>query len=405
MSQAPLTFLCVSSYFKGEDFIRSCKQEGNRVFLVTSKGLETEPWPWDHIDETFYLEEDEVQQWNMNDFISGLAYFMRHHKIDRIVALDDFDVEKAAHLREQFRIPGMGQTTARYFRDKLAMRIKAAEAGIPVPAFSDLFHDEDINEYARTVSPPWMVKPRSEASATGITKVHSAEELWEVIHKLGDHRPNYLVEQFKPGDVYHVDALTVDGKVQFARASQYLSTPMEVAHGGGVFRSHTIAFGSKEDKALQKLNTKVMKAFGMQFSASHTEFIRCHEDGKFYFLETSSRVGGAHLAEMVEMSSGINLWGEWAKIESAMASGKAYELPPVNDDYAGIIVSLSRFARPDTSSFADPEICWRMDKDHHIGMIVKSESRERVLELLDQYTERVLRDFHASAPAPDATNH
>ncbi|MEL6637068.1 MAG: ATP-grasp domain-containing protein, partial [Bacteroidota bacterium] len=272
-------------------------------------------------------------------------------------------------------------------------------------AFCDLFYDEDINEYARTVRPPWVVKPRSEASATGIKKVHSPEELWEVIHQLGDHRPNYLVEQFKPGDVYHVDALTVDGEVQFARSSQYLSTPMEVAHGGGVFRSHTIAFGSEEDRTLQQLNAQVMQAFGMQFSASHTEFIRCHEDGQFYFLETSSRVGGAHLAEMVEMSSGINLWAEWAKIESAMARGEAYTLPDIQDDYTGIIVSLSRFAHPDTSSFADPEICWRMNKEHHIGMIVRSGQRERVLSLLDQYTERVLRDFHASAPAPDATNH
>lgn len=36
-------------------------------------------------------------------------------------------------------------------------------------------------------------------------------------------------------------------------------------------------------KALQKMNEDVMKAFGMNYSASHTEFIKCHEDGQFYF--------------------------------------------------------------------------------------------------------------------------
>lgn len=405
MSKVSLTFLCVSSYFKGEDFLRFCKQDGHTVYLVTSKNLQQEPWPWDSIDETFYLEEDEVQQWHMPDLIGGLAFLMRTKKIDRVVALDDFDVEKAAHLREHFRLPGMGQTTSRLFRDKLAMRVKAQEEGIPVPAFSNLFNDETINEYARTVNPPWMVKPRSEASATGIKKVHNLEELWEAIHGLGDHRHNYLVEQFKPGDVYHVDGLTVDGKVKFSRVSQYLTTPMEVAHGGGIFRSHIAAFGSEDDKALQKLNAEVMKAFGMQFSASHTEFIRCKDDGKFYFLETSSRVGGAHLAEMVEYSSGINLWGEWARIEGAMARGEKYKLPKVSKDYTGIVVSLSRFQRPDMSSFTDEEICWTLQKNHHIGMIVKAKTRERVLELLDDYAERIARDFHASAPAPDATNH
>jgi biotin carboxylase len=50
----------------------------------------------------------------------------------------------------------------------------------------------------------------------------------------------------------------------------------------------------------------------LKHGAAHTEFIKCNEDGKIYFLETSSRVGGAHIAEMVEAASGINLWGEWA---------------------------------------------------------------------------------------------
>jgi len=36
----------------------------------------------------------------------------------RVVTLEDFDVEKVAALREHLRIPEMGDTTTRYFRDK-----------------------------------------------------------------------------------------------------------------------------------------------------------------------------------------------------------------------------------------------------------------------------------------------
>ena len=277
--------------------------------------------------------------------------------------------------------------------------MKADESGIPVPPFSGLYHDEAIKKYLAETPAPWVIKPRAEASATGIRKVHSAEEAWQVIHELGDNRHEYLIEQFKPGDVYHADSLTVDGKVVFCRVSQYLNTPFEVAHGGGIFRSHICQFGSKDDKALQKLNAKVMKAFGMQFSASHTEFIKSQADGKFYFLETSSRVGGAHLAEMVEYSSGINLWREWAVIENLMAKKEGYQLPEVQEDYAGIVVSLSRFQHPDMSVFNDPEICWRINKEYHVGMIVRSNSRERVLSLLEDYAKRIYQDFHASAPS------
>ncbi len=400
-----LSFLCISTYFKGNEFLRACKQAGNKVYLLTNKKLEFKPWVREYIDEVFYVEEKADGSFDMNEIILGLAYMMRSRKIDRIVALDDFDVEKAAHLREHFRIPGMGQTTGRHFRDKLAMRMKAQEAGIRVPLFSSLFNDNEIFEFTQKVQYPCVVKPRSEASATGIRKVYNSEQLWEVVHYLGDRRHDYLVEQFRPGDVFHVDSLSVQGDFVFTRASQYLSTPMEVAHGGGIFRSVIVPFGSSDDFALRKINAEVMRAFGMNYSASHSEFIKDYETGEMIFLETASRVGGANLAEMVEASSGINLWREWANIETAVAKCEEYILPEVENNYAGIIISLVRQQYPDLSSFDAPEVYWRMNEEYHIGLVVKSESRERVLELLDDYADKIFKNFHASAPIRDRPSH
>ena len=150
MSNQPLNFICISTYFKGEDFIKRCKAEGNNVYLLTMKKLEHENWPWESIDDTFYIEN-----WNTNDIIKGLAYKYRGIKFDRFVALDDFDVEHVAAIREHFRMPGMGSTTSRFFRDKLAMRVKAKNEGVNVPEFTPLFNDNDINNYADNVSPPW----------------------------------------------------------------------------------------------------------------------------------------------------------------------------------------------------------------------------------------------------------
>jgi hypothetical protein len=399
MAERTLNFLCVSTYFKGVDFLKSCKAEGNNVYLMTKKDLENESWPWDSIEDVYYIET-----WNQEDITKGIAYKSRSIKFDRFVALDDFDVEKVALMREHFRMPGMGRTTSHYFRDKLAMRVMAEEKGVNVPKFTSLFNDDEVNLYADTVSPPWLIKPRMEASATGIMKIHSKEELWQVIHNLGDDRDNYLVEKFAPGHVFHVDGLNLNGEVIFSRSSQYLDTPFEVAHGGGIFRSVTTEIGTSVDKDLAKMNKAVMKAFGLQFGASHTEFIQSKETGELFFLETSSRVGGANLAEMVEMASGVNLWGEWARIESATLKKQAYKLPKIESKYAGIVVSLSRFEYPDSSSFSDPEIVWRMNKAWHIGLIVVSDSRERVLELLDNYTKRISNEFHASLPPPEKSH-
>ncbi len=402
-SDAPLSILCIASFFKGEAFMRGAKASGCTVYLVTSNQLRDAAWPHESLDEIFYINDvnGEKGNWNTDELIAGTAWLMRSKKIDRIVSLDDFDVEKGAALREHFRIPGMGQTTCHYFRDKLAMRIQAQDKGIKVPRFTALFNDETLNHYLDTVVAPWLIKPRGEASATGIKKAHNKEEAWQIINELGEKRHQYLIEQFRPGDVYHVDALSLDNKVIFCRVSRYLSTPMEVAHGGGVFRSITVEFDSEDDIQLQKLNTDVMQAFGMNYSASHTEFIKDRATDEFIFLETASRVGGANLAEMVEFSSGINLWYEWAKIEAAVARGEKYKLPKVKQDYAGIVVSLSKHQHPDTSGFTDNEIVWRMNKEHHIGLIVQSDSQKRVLELLDNYTQRIFNEYHASEPVPN----
>ncbi|WP_338877108.1 ATPase [Spirosoma sp. SC4-14] len=396
-----LSFLCIATFFKGEEFMRTCKALGHTVYLLTDQKLDDKPWPREAIDEFFFLPSSSNATENLDQMILGLAHAMRSRRIDRVVALDDFDVEKGALIRETFRIPGMGQTTARFFRDKLAMRMRASAEGIRVPAFSPLFHDETITEFLRSTEGPWLIKPRSEASATGIRKVNSLDEAWAVIHSLEEYRHEFLIEVFKPGRVYHVDSISYNGTIVFTRASNYLATPMEVAHGGGVFRTMSLPTDTAETESLQAINVRVLNAFGMQHSASHSEYIRGDHDGELYFLETSSRVGGAHIAEMVEAASGINLWREWAKLENAVALNLPYEVPAHHPQYAGLIISLARQQWPDLSGFTAPEIWWRMNREYHIGLIVRSESPDRVQQLLDDYMHQIYTEFHASAPVPD----
>jgi hypothetical protein len=145
------------------------------------------------------------------------------------------------------------------------------------------------------------------------------------------------------------------------------------------------------------LNEKVIKAMGLLMGVSHTEFIESDEDGKFYFLETSARVGGAHIADLVEAASGINLWREWARIEILRGGGE-YEYPQVTNDYAGIIQSLAKQEWPDLSAYDEPEVKWKLNKKFHAGLIVSSKKRDRIEKLLNDYTERFYEDFFATAP-------
>jgi biotin carboxylase len=379
--------------------MRECKRQGARTILLTSESIRDEDWPRESLDEIFLVPDDN-KLWNMDDAIKGVSYLARTEQIDLIVALDDFDLEKAAALREHLRVPGMGDTTTRYFRDKLAMRMQAQHAGIPVPDFVHALNYERMKEYMARVPSPWLLKPRSEASATGIKFVHTPDELWQALDELGDKQSFYVMERYVAGDIYHVDSIVSENEVLFAISSKYGKPPLDVAHGGGVFTTATVRYDSIEEQALLSLNREVLHAMGLIRGVSHTEFIHSHEDGKFYFMETSARVGGAHIAELNEAASGINLWAEWAKIEVHSKDGN-YKLPDVRKDYAGLLVSLSKQEYPDTSAYNDPEVVWRLKKRHHAGLIVRSSDANRVEELLNQYTERFAKDFMAIQPPRD----
>jgi biotin carboxylase len=245
-----------------------------------------------------------------------------------------------------------------------------------------------------------VLKPRSSASAIGIRKIKAAEELWPLLEALGDEQSHHVLEKFIPGDVYHVDSIVSEREVVFAAVSKYGDTPMNVAHSGGVFTTRLLPREAVETQALQSLNREVIHALQMLRGVTHAEFIRGHADGRFYFLEIAARVGGANIAEMVEAATGLNLWAEWAKIETATTE-RPYHLPPPRLDYSGILISLAKQQWPDTSAYNDLEIVWRMNKEHHAGLIVASPSHERVQELLAAYTERFYQDFYATAPLPD----
>lgn len=392
-----ITLLCLASYEKGADFLREAKRAGCRVLLLTTEKLGDADWPRDSIDEVFLMPD----LYDREAVTNGVSYLARTERIDRIVPLDEFDLEMAAHLREHLRLPGLGESATRYFRDKLAMRMRAHEAGIRVPEFVGVINHDDVRAFLADVPGPWLLKPRTQASAIGIRKIERPDELWRALDELGDRQSHHLLERFLPGDVYHVDSIVAEGDVRFHEAHRYAAPPFDVMHGGGIFATRTLERGSEEAREVLEVNHALVLAFGLWVGALHTEFIRARHDGRIYFLETAARVGGANIVEVVEAATGVNLWREWARAEIADARGEAYVPPPARRTYAGILISLARQERPDTSAYDDPEIVWRMNKKHHAGLLVAAPEPARVEELLQDYMRRFYADFHASLPAPE----
>lgn len=396
------TVFCLASYFKGNDFLRECKNLGHRVFLLTRKKMLEKDWAWESLDGVIPVADDG----EIKSYLHAAADAARMNKPTHIIALEEGDVITAGRLREHFWLDGMFSSQARLFRDKLSMRFKGKQGGISQAAFTHTLNYQEVGEFMESTQPPWVLKPRADASAIGIKKLDEPEQVWRAIDALNENQvlsesaDAYLLEEFIEGEVYHVDALVTGGKIAVAGANRYGVVPLEIAVHGGVSTSYTIGYDSAERQKLLKANEKVLKVFGFEKGVTHAEFIKSRKDGEFYFLEIGARVGGAYTAEAFEAASGLNIWREWAKIEMS-ADDEPYIPEAKRFDYGGIAVSLAKQEFPDTSAYTDAEIFYRAKREHHVGLVVHSEKIERVQELLDQYTRRFSEDFLAIAPQPD----
>ena len=390
-------FLCLASYEKGHDFLRQCAEMGVRLTLLTLDKLRDADWPRDVLEELVTMPSGLTRE----QILNTVSWMARGRRFDRIIALDEFDLETAAQIREHMRIPGMGVTTSAYYRDKLAMRTGARDSGFLVPEFSPVLNYDDLRDYMNRVNPPWLLKPRSEASALGIRKIEDPEQLWRALEELGDRQSYYLLEQFVPGDIFHVDSIVSERRVAFSVVHQYGRPPMQVVHDGGVFTTRTVDRSNRDWSELSDKNAGLAPALGMVRGVTHAEYIRSHSDGRYYFLEIAARVGGAFIADLVEVATGVNLWREWARLEVDFLRSESYLVPHERLDYAGSVLCLAQTAEPDTSAFNDQEIVVRMKKHHHAGLIVKSEKPERVQELLERYSAEFARLYLATLPPMD----
>ena len=391
------TILCISTYEKGQPFLREAARLGCNLILLTVEKLANADWPQDILSQVVLMPEDLAPV----QILNTVTYLARTQRIDRIVALDEFDLDVAALLREHMRLPGMGQTATRYFRDKLAMRAGGLARGVPVPAFIGVFNHSDLRAFMQQVPGPWLLKPRTNASAIGIKFIDAADQLWPILEALGDLQSDYVLERFIPGDIFHAEGVTWNGDVLFCAPYQYGQPPMQTMHQGGIFSTRALAPDSPDAIAIASLHSQVIQALGLISGVTHTEFIKSHADGSFYFLETAARVGGAFIADVVEHASGLNPWVEWARLEAAALFDREYTLPPLQQNFAGSVICLARQEAPDTSAYNDPEVAEHIVRHHHAGLILKSPSPQRISSLIASYTERFLADFCAVEPPPD----
>jgi hypothetical protein len=315
--------LCLAASHTGDQFLEELTNLGCRVVLLTIDEHADAGWPSYAFSELRSMPAG----MSLQQITNTVTYLARSRKFARIIALDNFNVQVAAALREHLRIPGMGVTTACYFSDRLAARLKAAQLGIAVPAFTSVANHDELRQFMQSVPSPWLLSPRSESCDFESRQLEESEQVWRAFDELGDYQSGFLLEQSIEGDRIHVASLTSDSTVVLSAVSPYRvarSEGTETAELWPVARK----LGSKSEiERLRRASAALLSSMRMARGVTHTVFLRSHATGEVYFMEISASVDDRCVADMMQEAHGLNLWREWAKLEVAAMRGQRYALP------------------------------------------------------------------------------
>lgn len=315
--------LCMAVSHIGDRLLKELANLGCRVVLLTINEQQDAGWPTDAIRELHGMPANMTMQ----QITNTVTYLARSRKFARVIALDSFNVEIAATLREHLRIPGMGVTTARYFTDRLAARVKAAHMGIAVPVFTSVANYDDLRRFMQAVPAPWLLTPRSSSCNAERRKLAESEQVWRALDARGDDQSGFLLEQSIEGERIHVDSLTADGVVLFSAVSPYWAASSERNEFGELMPRASKIITPGDVERLRGTTTALLSSMRMARGVTHTEFLRSKATGEFYFMETSASIDDRCVANLMQETHGLNLWQEWARLEVAAMRSQSYVLP------------------------------------------------------------------------------
>ncbi|SEM09910.1 ATP-grasp domain-containing protein [Streptacidiphilus jiangxiensis] len=247
----------------------------------------------------------------------------RHTPISRILTDNEYDLERAAHLRDDLGLPGQSGASALAFRDKLVMKQTARQA-VPVPAFAPLERFADLLAFIEEHAYPVVVKPVKLAGSRDVSVLRDEADLVAFAHR--PWREDLMVEDFVPGQIFAVDAVISEG-YRFVSASRYLRDclgVLEGRHNGHLLLHPEDPFAIR----LAEFLDQVLSAFEVPpVGAYHLEVFHTPDDG-LVLCEIASRIAGSRLPALTRATYGLDLHTAWFRLSCGLPVDPPPATPP-----------------------------------------------------------------------------
>ncbi|NBE49975.1 ATP-grasp domain-containing protein [Streptomyces boluensis] len=261
--------------------------------------------------EAPYLHAETVPDYDTGPLVAErAAALIEEYGVTDLVACTEYDIERAAELRERFGLPGQRPDSAVPYRDKWEMKQAATRAGVPVARHALLRTGQDLTDFVAREGLPAVVKPRRGWGSVGVaflrTPADVADWLAEAALTDASGEPGWLVECFVDGVMCHVDGAVAGGRTVSVWPSQYTYALADFRDRGGRV---DIALDAA-DPLTHRLNAfgeQVLKALGGPADfAFHIE-VFVTPDGELVLCEAACRAGGAGVRDVQQAMFGVDV--------------------------------------------------------------------------------------------------
>jgi biotin carboxylase len=253
--------------------------------------------------------------------VARMRAYAAGRPVDAVVPVDDLTTVAGAAIARALGLRASSVAAVSATRNKLAMRERLAEAGVPSPAFTSFAVDEDPRVAARRVGYPCVLKPLVLAASRGVIRADAAPEFAAAfarirailaapdVREIGEGTDRILVEAFVPGVEVAIEGLLTDGALE-TLALFDKPDPLD-----GPFFEETIyvtpsRLDAESQEAVRHCAAQAATALGLSDGPVHAE-LRLDRDQRGrtrpWLIEIAARSIGGLCSRTLSFGTGMSL--------------------------------------------------------------------------------------------------
>lgn len=254
--------------------------------------------------------EDYTKVYGVEDFDSDNLFYttsikiFKEFNIDRVIALDERDIIRAARLRERYGIKGQNVASALSFRNKYLMKKYVENSKIPLPAYSKTNDILDILDFINIHHFPVVIK---NLDGFGGYRTHILNNYKTLDNILNNYNfDNKLIESYIDADVYETDGIFMDNEIKFISCARNSNPPIHINQKKDIW-VELIEPYQEIFEILKDSTEEILKNLPYTPNTVFHCELYVDKDFNIIFCEIASRTVGRRISEAIKISYNIDL--------------------------------------------------------------------------------------------------